>query len=547
MSLSDALLLDPHPFEIWIALRSDGAKGSGTLNDPFDGGVGTTFRFDEVMRKISSQPGAALVHLGPGTFETNGYSDDADVTVLGWQMKAQMRIVGAGTDATTLKLVGAYLNSHYFAIGHRLTTGVSPVPNPLDFCEVSDLTIDCDVTGQPSATVACGAVRLMGNHVKIERVKAKYWGNKGSSPKACFVFAALTGDYTSAGSVDVSNAGIQNCVAVEPASTAGPITVFHAGGREAAAANEEVFGKGPYIRRCFADCASLGANALTADIRALSMGWCRAGVIEQNQIHNLRIGGPYQDKATTREIVVRSNTYQNVVRGPYWKLGLLNAALSENAAISGNGTTATATFANVEHGFSVGDRVKLTPPPVAAEIVVQVTEVPTTKSFKFKSALSGPAGQTTVQKMFGSGNILVERNIIELATGAAGEIAIHVDDGKSDVNPPGVDATVDTPEYAHTEVVIRENRIRYLNGDFDATWTGGRGIRVSGTKNVLVRDNVIECAPANPMENFRCGTAQYFNNKTPRGVLIQGHNGPGQTRYSELETESEDALVLSLL
>src|SRR5205823_7978072 len=37
MSLSEALLLDPYPFEIFIAYRTDGVKGSGTLNDPYDG------------------------------------------------------------------------------------------------------------------------------------------------------------------------------------------------------------------------------------------------------------------------------------------------------------------------------------------------------------------------------------------------------------------------------------------------------------------------------------------------------------------------------
>ena len=30
MSLSDALLLEPYPFEIFIAYRMDGVKGSGT-------------------------------------------------------------------------------------------------------------------------------------------------------------------------------------------------------------------------------------------------------------------------------------------------------------------------------------------------------------------------------------------------------------------------------------------------------------------------------------------------------------------------------------
>lgn len=46
MSLTDALLLEePRPNlgaafqKIWIALRTDGQRGSGTANDPFDGGV----------------------------------------------------------------------------------------------------------------------------------------------------------------------------------------------------------------------------------------------------------------------------------------------------------------------------------------------------------------------------------------------------------------------------------------------------------------------------------------------------------------------------
>ena len=39
MSLTEALLLDPYPFEVWIALRSDGVAGSGTAEDPYDGSV----------------------------------------------------------------------------------------------------------------------------------------------------------------------------------------------------------------------------------------------------------------------------------------------------------------------------------------------------------------------------------------------------------------------------------------------------------------------------------------------------------------------------
>jgi len=37
MSLFDDLLLDSVPFEVWIAWRADGIKGSGTIDVPYDG------------------------------------------------------------------------------------------------------------------------------------------------------------------------------------------------------------------------------------------------------------------------------------------------------------------------------------------------------------------------------------------------------------------------------------------------------------------------------------------------------------------------------
>ena len=50
MSLLDALLLDPAPFNVWIALRTDGLKGSGTASDPYDGS--TAARFDARMSEL---------------------------------------------------------------------------------------------------------------------------------------------------------------------------------------------------------------------------------------------------------------------------------------------------------------------------------------------------------------------------------------------------------------------------------------------------------------------------------------------------------------
>jgi hypothetical protein len=64
MSLLDALLLDPAPFQFWIAKRTDGVKGSGlTPGDPWDGS--TQARFDEAMNLFASQSNVTI-RLGPG-------------------------------------------------------------------------------------------------------------------------------------------------------------------------------------------------------------------------------------------------------------------------------------------------------------------------------------------------------------------------------------------------------------------------------------------------------------------------------------------------
>src|SRR5206468_2339373 len=115
MSLIDALLLDPAPFEVWIAFRGD-QKGSGSLNDPYDGS--TTAKFDAILNSLASLPSPnTLVHLGPGVFTTGGYVDPDMSVSPAWQIKPGMKIVGAGVGATTLRLDNTSLQNehHYYA------------------------------------------------------------------------------------------------------------------------------------------------------------------------------------------------------------------------------------------------------------------------------------------------------------------------------------------------------------------------------------------------------------------------------------------------
>ena len=243
MSLLDALLLEPSPFDVWIAYRTDAIKGCGTANDPYNGapifaasftisglvntgGVGTreavattsaahgysngdvvtitgvggagtdrwngtfviyessgtqfkyfmadtpaadagtpgtvnkvlSYRFDDIMNGLSAK---VRVHLGPTPvglpFLTQGYADGVSG---GWQPKVGTKIMGSGLDVTVLRLVAsASAGAQFYAVGHSLTTGSPAVPNPLDFVEVADLTIDCNQMIPSGTAVACGADR----------------------------------------------------------------------------------------------------------------------------------------------------------------------------------------------------------------------------------------------------------------------------------------------------------------------------------------------------------------------------------------------------
>ena len=139
MSLLDAFLLEPHRINVWFAVRSDGTRGSGTPSDPYNGEV-----FDEVMASLPSTPPVCM-HLGPGEFQTTGFYEGMSG---GWQPHPGMRIIGSGIDVTTLKVTGAQDpgsgTRHYWAIGHELGSGGTL----MDYFEVSDLTIDCDLANQ---------------------------------------------------------------------------------------------------------------------------------------------------------------------------------------------------------------------------------------------------------------------------------------------------------------------------------------------------------------------------------------------------------------
>jgi hypothetical protein len=141
----------------------------------------------------------------------------------------------------------------------------------------------------------------------------------------------------------------------------------------------------------------------------------------------------------------------------------------------------------------------------------------------------------TFQKVIGLNRILVENNSIQLAGGDEGELGIHLHDGS---------LSNQQPDHAHGEVIVRNNKIGYVDEVFDSSYEGA-GIEINGAKNLTVENNTVEVT-ANPIQKERCGAVRYFDNRTPSGALLPGTDPDTGRSIEELDAAAEDALVTSL-
>ena len=135
-----------------------------------------------VSRAINPPVG---VRLGPGQIDTVGYSEGAPDPYDARRVRSGLKIVGSGIGVSTLRLVGGSVdNALYVAIS-------GPYDAYTDSFEASDLTVDCNVSGQVSSLVACGAFQVTGKHTRLRRIRAINFGSQTSTDisigKECFV------------------------------------------------------------------------------------------------------------------------------------------------------------------------------------------------------------------------------------------------------------------------------------------------------------------------------------------------------------------------
>ena len=279
----------------------------------------------------------------------------------------------------------------------------------------------------------------------------------------------------------------------------------------------------------------------------MSLGWCRGGVAEGNQIYNVDIGGPYQANKSIRDSIVRNNFMKNVALGVLFDVGRLGAVVNISGAaqidvsakvgtVSGGGINVTTS------GVSAGDRVIFDTGLPGTYIVTSVDSI-NNKFTVATTAFGGTYLVTTVKRVLGVGRAVIEGNIMEMPTGSKVSIGVQIFDNQTSASPP---------DYTNGDLIVRGNKFRLVDGVSPTSSDKAYGVELKGAKNVQVLNNVIDLYPSplpavpQPLENTRCGNGTYFNNLTSNGVLVQGYKADAPTKkYDELQTQADDSFLLA--
>jgi hypothetical protein len=142
---------------LYIANRTDGVVGAGTIANPYNGS--SQSKFDSVM---SAVPANSNVVIAPGTYTTQGGDNYA--------LKTGVKVFGCGMGVTTLQLVDPLntSNTDHFALA---------TSSQADGTEVHDLTIDSNRQGQNFTSNGLSAGANPANHTHDYFGGVILWGN----------------------------------------------------------------------------------------------------------------------------------------------------------------------------------------------------------------------------------------------------------------------------------------------------------------------------------------------------------------------------------
>jgi len=187
--------------DIYLAVRQDGHRGSGSAQDPFD--ASTAAKFDAILSRFRD---GTNFYYSPGIYKTMGWYYGIRETA-----NPHCHHFGAGANRTVIRLVGASqapLDGVIFGADYSAT---------VDGFELHDLTLDCDALGNPDfrdGIGAVGAINVVGNNLLFANLKIEHFGT-GKLGVECFPIFCFAGSGHEFG--QYQNIRLENSLFTEPA------------------------------------------------------------------------------------------------------------------------------------------------------------------------------------------------------------------------------------------------------------------------------------------------------------------------------------------
>lgn len=306
------------PNEIWIEHRADRERGSGKATDPFDGS--TQELFDAIIR---AAPPSTLIHLGVGTFLTRGII-----------LKDGFRLVGRGKKLTTIKLADG-VQTEGIPLAHVISYW--GFPNPLNYIELRDFTVDANRGGQPSfqrqrpVHTTLGVIMAYVRQARLTNVRAQ--GTWGGGKDEVFTFTLVHGGGKRPG----DRIEILRCDNLNPVSMQGGIAGI-------CAFDQEGGTFGGFIRECVVTDNLFGGGVGASGTTDF--------VIADNHVRNVSNGTNFDTHPNTR-LDIHGNHYDGIRDyGILYNSGYLNTdiRIHDNTIVM----APTATSAAIHAGNTKG-------------------------------------------------------------------------------------------------------------------------------------------------------------------------------------------------
>lgn len=186
--------------DIYLSVRGDGRRGSGSAQDPFD--ASSAAKFDAILARFREN---ANFFYSPGIYETTGGHYRTRPTA-----NPHCHHFGAGVDRTIIRLVGA---THPTEDG---TIFYADYDVSVDGFELHNLTLDCNASGNPKfrdGTGAVGAINVVGNNLLFSNLKVEHFGT-GKRGVECFPFFCDAG--AGHAGAQYANIRLENSLFTEP-------------------------------------------------------------------------------------------------------------------------------------------------------------------------------------------------------------------------------------------------------------------------------------------------------------------------------------------